>query len=170
MIYKSKKFYSMGNMDQKTGWNRLFEWPTKWDLQKCTACGQRQRHSLWVMHRLLRKIDWTVAHTINIWWKADCSSFVMCPILVLHLPRAFLRQLLIVLTIQTRKAVHTINQSIFLRCLWPMQPAHAAGNSCVSGHWKNNGATCGIKAKTFPLHTHLLSLNKDTNRFNLLRN
>ncbi len=35
----------------------------------------------------------------------DCSSFVMCPLLVLPLKRAFLHQPLTVLTKQTRQAV-----------------------------------------------------------------
>ncbi len=56
----------------------------------------------------------------------DCLSFVMCPLLAPHLPRRFsaffsflfLLCLLTVLIRQTRQAVHAINQSIFLRCLW----------------------------------------------------
>jgi hypothetical protein len=42
----------------------------------------------------------------------------MSQLLALLLPSAFLRQPLIVLTLQTRQAVHAINQSIFLGCLW----------------------------------------------------
>jgi hypothetical protein len=49
----------------------------------------------------------------------DCSSFVMCPLLALPLSRAFYRLPLTVLTRQTRHAVNAINQSVFLRCLWP---------------------------------------------------
>ncbi len=51
-----------------------------------------------------------------------CFSFVMCPLLVPHLPRAFsssfLLRSLTVLIRQTRQVVRAINQSIFLRCLW----------------------------------------------------
>jgi len=46
--------------------------------------------------------------------KEDCSSFVMCPLLVLPILRAFLQRPLTVLTKQTRQAT---DQSIFLRCL-----------------------------------------------------
>jgi hypothetical protein len=45
-------------------------------------------------------------------------KLVMCPLLVLPLPRAFLLRPLTVLTRQTRQEVHHINQSICLRCLW----------------------------------------------------
>jgi hypothetical protein len=44
--------------------------------------------------------------------KVDCSSFVMCTLLALPLPRAFLQQPLTVLTRQTRQVVISINQSI----------------------------------------------------------
>ncbi len=55
------------------------------------------KHRLY--HRYLRKVD--------------CSSFVMCPLLPLALPRIFLQQPLTVLTRQTSQVVHAINQSIF---------------------------------------------------------
>ncbi len=45
--------------------------------------------------------------------KVDCSSFVMCPLLVLPFQRAFLRQPLAALTRQTMQAVSAINQPIF---------------------------------------------------------
>jgi hypothetical protein len=50
----------------------------------------------------------------------DCLSFVVCPLLVPHLPRhfPFLLQPLTVLMKQTRQAVRAIKQSILLRCLW----------------------------------------------------
>jgi hypothetical protein len=54
---------------------------------------------LWYLHRYLRKVD--------------CSSFVLCLLPALALPRVFLRQPLNVLTRQTRQAVCVINQSIF---------------------------------------------------------
>jgi hypothetical protein len=44
----------------------------------------------------------------------DCSSFVMCPLQVLPLPRAFLQQ---PQTVPTRQVVRAINQSILLRYL-----------------------------------------------------
>jgi hypothetical protein len=47
--------------------------------------------------------------------KSDCSSFVMCLLLALPLPKAFLWQPLTELTKQTRQAIHAFNQSIFLR-------------------------------------------------------
>jgi hypothetical protein len=50
--------------------------------------------------------------------KADCSSFDTCLLLALPLPKSFLCQPLTVLTRQTRQAVHAINTSILLRCLW----------------------------------------------------
>jgi hypothetical protein len=59
----------------------------------------------------------------------DCSSF-MCPLLAPHLSRvfliffSFLLQPLTVLIRQTRQAVHAINQSIFLRCLWLCMTNH----------------------------------------------
>jgi hypothetical protein len=46
--------------------------------------------------------------------KVDCSSFGMCPLQALALPRVFLWQPLTVLTRQTRQAVRAINQSIFV--------------------------------------------------------
>jgi hypothetical protein len=45
--------------------------------------------------------------------KVDCSSFGMCPLQALALPRVFLWRLLTVLTRQTRQVVRAINQSIF---------------------------------------------------------
>ncbi len=48
----------------------------------------------------------------------DCSCFVMCLLIALPLPRAFLRQPQTVLKRQTRKGVYAINKSIFLRCLF----------------------------------------------------
>jgi hypothetical protein len=51
------------------------------------------------MHRYLRK--------------AECSSFIMCLLLVLPLPRVFLQEPQTVLTRQSRQAVCAINQSIF---------------------------------------------------------
>ncbi len=56
--------------------------------------------SLCICHRYLRKVD--------------CSSFVMCPLLVLPLPRAFLQRLLTILTRRMRQALCVTNQSIFL--------------------------------------------------------
>ncbi len=50
---------------------------------------------------------------IDIPVKVDGSGFVMCLLLALGLPRAFLQQPLTVLTRQTRQAVCAINQSIF---------------------------------------------------------
>jgi hypothetical protein len=51
--------------------------------------------------------------------KVACSSFVMCPLLALALPRVFLKQPRTVLTRQTRQAVRAINLSIFkIICLW----------------------------------------------------
>ncbi len=44
--------------------------------------------------------------------KVDCSSFVMCPLLQLALPRIFLQQPLTVLIRQTSQVVRAINQSI----------------------------------------------------------
>ncbi len=51
-------------------------------------------------------------------WKVNCSSFVVCLLLALPFPRAFLQQPLTVLNRQTRQVVRAINQSVFLRCLW----------------------------------------------------
>jgi hypothetical protein len=45
--------------------------------------------------------------------KVDCSSFVLCLLLALPLPSAYLQQPLRVVTRQTRQAEHAINQSIF---------------------------------------------------------
>jgi hypothetical protein len=54
--------------------------------------------------------------------KVDCSSFVLCLLQVLSLPRAFLRQPLTVLTRQTKHAaVHAIYLTVFLRCLCVQQ-------------------------------------------------
>ncbi len=58
------------------------------------------RHTVTSFHRYL--------------WKVDCSSFAMCLLLVLPLPRAFLRWPLRALIRQTRWAVCAINQSIFI--------------------------------------------------------
>ncbi len=49
--------------------------------------------------------------------KSRFREIVMCWLLVLPFPRAFLQWPLTVLTRETRQAVHAINQSIFLRCL-----------------------------------------------------
>jgi hypothetical protein len=54
---------------------------------------------LYLLHRYLRNLD--------------CSSFVMCLLLALALPRVLLQQPLTVLTRQTMQAVHAIYQSIF---------------------------------------------------------
>ncbi len=50
----------------------------------------------------------------------DCSSFVVCLLLVPHFFPFFFFLLwpLTILMRQTRQALHAINQSIFLRCLW----------------------------------------------------
>jgi hypothetical protein len=53
-----------------------------------------------IMHRYLRKVDW--------------SSFVMCPLLALALAKAFLQWPQTTLTRQTRQVVHAINRSIFI--------------------------------------------------------
>ncbi len=49
--------------------------------------------------------------------KVDSSSFVLCPLQALPLPRAFLQQPLTVLTTQNSQAVRATNESIFHRCL-----------------------------------------------------
>ncbi len=66
-------------------------------------------------HRLL--LEQGHSKTIDIQRNVDCSSIVMCPIIALPLPRAFLWQPLTVMTRTTRQAVHAIDQSIFLGCL-----------------------------------------------------
>ncbi len=72
-------------------------WSFLVEFDEVTSLGLPGLDSL--SHRYLRKVD--------------CSSFVMCQLLALPLPRAFLRQQLTVLTRQARQAVHAINQSIF---------------------------------------------------------
>ncbi len=65
-------------------------------------------------------------HLPQISKEINCSSFVVYPLLVPHLPMAFLASfflsfLLLPLTVlmrQTRQVVCAINQPIFLRCLW----------------------------------------------------
>jgi len=52
-------------------------------------------------------------NAIDIKRKVDSLSFVMCMLLSVGLPMAFLQQPLTVLTRQTSQAVHTINQTIF---------------------------------------------------------
>jgi hypothetical protein len=59
--------------------------------------------------------------------KVDCSSFVMCLLLALALPRVFLQQQLTVLTRQTRQAVFTNKQSN-LKKMMPMCSPHQSRN------------------------------------------
>ncbi len=49
---------------------------------------------------------------------------------------------------------------------WPILPAKAAWNTCVSCQCKLNDATCSHKINTFPQYIHLLSLNIDMVQIN----
>jgi len=66
---------------------------------------------------------------IDILRNVDCSSFVMCLLLAMPLPRAFLWQPLAVLTRQIKQAVHAINQS---RCLCVAQNPICVSSSKVA--------------------------------------
>ncbi len=72
-----------------------------------------------LFHRYLRKVD--------------CSSFVLCWLLPLALPKVFLQQPLTVLTGQTRQAVYAIKQSIFnmMSMIVPLRSIFAVVVECI---------------------------------------
>ncbi len=68
--------------------------------------------SIWLCRVKFYALIWHAATDIQ--RKVDCSSFVMCLLQALPLPRVFLLQPVTVVTRQTKQAVCAIKQNIFL--------------------------------------------------------